>query len=148
MKRDRLATVLRLRRLDEQAAQVRLREALVALAETERALGQWAATLADEEAWLALVQAGPTTGSACQAASAAVAQARTRRDTAALAVGEAAGQMALTRDALAAATRRREVVERLRERQHALARRAEERAETVRLAEVATVQHVFGSREA
>ncbi len=145
MSRDRLATVLRLRQLDEQHARVRLHDALAARARAVADVGRCAVARAAEERWVAQLHAGGATGADYRAAASVLTSAVLAQERAVDALHRADGSVATARGRLAEVTKRREVVERLIERHRAMARLAAERREIARLSDVATTQYVYRS---
>lgn len=138
---DRLAVVLRLRRLDEERARLGLAAALTREADARERF-----TRARLEHETACAAAGALLGSAIDAAALAGAAAglevaERRMGTAADELTAARRNLEEARATLALATRRREAVERLRQRRLAEARRRRERQAERELTEIALVRH-------
>jgi flagellar protein FliJ len=143
----RLEVVLRLRRLSEDAARVRLATSLGAHRDAVAEVARLAVALDGERAALGRLQMAAAAGGDLREAHDAVEHAERR-----LAAGqdrlERAGSALLeARVTLAEAGRRREVVERLRDRARLAERRAAERLTEKQLAEFATVRHAWAEIE-
>jgi flagellar export protein FliJ len=141
--RFRLGVVLRLRQLDEDAARGRLGSAITARLAVVALRNEAAARLASEHAWLAQLQGtrGASAGEMHEAVR-AVGGAEAAHVSAIASVAAAEQALIEARARLAQATRRREVVERLRDRHVATERRRDEHAEVLRLADVAAIQYL------
>jgi len=139
----RLDVVLRLRRLAEDAARVRLATSLAAHREAVATGESLRAAASAELQRLVHLQVVGSPAGALRDAHDAVEHAE-RAVLAGLDRIEAAGRGLLeARSALADATRRREVVERLRERGREAERRAADRREVIALSEMATLRHAW-----
>lgn len=139
----RLGVVLRLREMEEEAARARLAAALDAHRSAVRSCDRATERLAEQAAALAEVQRGDGRADRLIDAARAMALAETRRAAAASAVESAAGVLMEQRDRLAEADRRREVVERLRDRIIAEERLADDRREQAAASDRATTRHAW-----
>ncbi len=139
----RLAIVLRLREIEEDAARGRLgvavRDHVAALADRDGV----AQRLADEHEWLRGLQERGGDSSELRTAAEALGTAEGRLSRAEETLAKTAQALLEARALLAQATKRREVVERLRDRHLAAERDREEKAEIARLSELANVQYAF-----
>jgi flagellar export protein FliJ len=143
-RRFRLAVVLRLREIEEDSARAALGGAIArhiaALADRHLALERVSA----EQVWLRRMQMQAEANAGTLREAARSIEAATVAATAADQSLNAAAQVLLeARARLAQAKRRREVVERLRDRHVAAERARDDHAEVLRLADVAGVQHVY-----
>ena len=143
-RRSRLAVVLRMRELAEQRARARLGETLAARHVAAGSLARLQARAASERAWLGLLL-GQQSASAADLRAGADSLALAQRE-----ISVAAHRLDLTdravldaRDALAVASRERDVVERLLDRIEQSERAAAERREIADLAEVAAGQRAW-----
>jgi len=138
---DRLAVVLRLRRLDEDRARLALAAALAA----ETAIRDRLDGIRTEHAaacrTLATLLGGPVGAASVAELTAAVEVLEARRRRLAVELETAVGAAGEARTRLALATRRREAVERLRTRRLAERRREVERRLERELTEIALVRH-------
>lgn len=138
--RFRLNVVLRLREMEEENARIRLGHALdahqKALALVQAALGR----AGDDQKWLSDLQRQPTEAGRFQSAVFAVEAAQRAVATAQERLGRAADALFEARRALAEATRRREVVERLRDRFLVAEKREMERRDVLAMSEIASTQ--------
>jgi flagellar export protein FliJ len=138
--RFRLGIVLRLREMAEESARIDLGHAVEAhqraVATTQAAHGR----AGDEMHWLSDLQQGSAEARQLQAAVAAVASAQRAIAVAQERLNRATKALFEARQTLAEATRRREVVERLRDRFLAEERRARDRLDTLTMAEIASSQ--------
>jgi flagellar export protein FliJ len=144
----RLDVVLRLRRIAEDSARSLLGQALARHLAAMAAVDELGQDVATERAQLEVLQ---------RAASAPAGDLREAHDGVEFAerallaatgrVEDAARALFESRAALATATRRREVVERLRDRAHETARRAADHKTEVEMAEFATVRHAWAEIE-
>jgi flagellar protein FliJ len=139
----RLAVVLRLRQLDEDAARAKLGEAIAQRIAAVSARDAVERRLAAEHAWLSQLQGVSAAAGELQAACRTVAGAESARIAAEQQVAVSERGVLEARARLAQASKRREVVERLRDRHLAAERQRAEHAEIVRLADVAAVQHLW-----
>ncbi len=145
---DRLAVVLRLRRIDEDRARLALARALALEAAARKGLAE---AEADHEAACAAARSllgGPLVAATLAGATAGLEVVERRRAAAADELERARRSLAEARTMLAAATRRREAVERLRARRLVEARRFAERLAERELAEIALVRWARALAEA
>jgi len=145
-RRFRLAIVLRLREIEEDAARGRLgvavRDHVAAVAERDGVSQR----LDEEHAWLRGLQQRGADAADLRIAAESLGTAEGRLSRAEETLGLTAQALLEARALLAQATKRREVVERLRDRHLAAEREREERAEIARLSELANVQYAFRDR--
>ncbi len=139
----RLGVVLRLREMEEEAARTRLAGALqthrLALGSHDEAVG-W---LAERSVALAAVQLDGGWAERLIASARALALAGERCAVASLAVETAAEALVTRRQELAGAARRRQVVERLRDRIASEERLATHRSEQAAASERTTARHAW-----
>ena len=143
-RRSRLDVVLRMRELAEQTARAQLGEALAAYDVARASAERLRERTVEERAWLGQLLAQPAADAAelraaADAVDLAERQALLGREQLRIAERTVEG----ARESLAAATRAREVVERLQTRLRAAERQAAERREIAELAEIASVRHVW-----
>ena len=139
--RFRLGIVLRLREMAEESARINLGHAIDANHKAV-ALVQSAQGRAGEDLrWLSDLQCDRTEAGQLQSAVYAGAAAQRAIVIAQERLGRATSALFEARQALAEATRQREVVERLRDRFMAEERRARDRLDTLAMAEIASTQH-------
>ena len=141
--RFRLGVVLRLRQLEEDSARAKLGAAITARSAAAALRNEIGARLTAEHAWLAQLQGGRGASAGdLQAAVRSVGSAEAALVSATANLAAAQQALVEARARLAQATKRREVVERLRDRHVAAERRRDEHAEIVRLADVAAIQYL------
>ena len=144
----RLDVVLRLRRIAEDNARGRLAEALSGHLAAAAELDQVGRDLAGERGKLETLQrAASTPAGDLRDAHDGVEFAERAHIAAGIKVEDAARALFESRAALATATRRREVVERLRDRARDSERRAADHRSEVEMAEFATVRHAWADVE-
>ena len=141
--RFRLGIVLRLREMAEETARIELSHALDshqrALAAVEAAQNR----AGQELRWLSDLHGGTSEAAQLQSAVFAVAAAQRAIVGAQERLGRATDALFEARQRLADATRRREVVERLRDRFLVVQRREMEHRDTMAMAEIASNQHAI-----
>ena len=143
----RLAVVLRLREMAEESARIELGHAVVG---HQRAVSmvEAAERQVDEElASLGQLQRSRARAGELQTAVDATAFAQRGVVSAQERLGKASDALFEARRILAEATRQREVVERLRDRFLAAERRAQDRLDTLTMAEIASTQHAVRARD-
>jgi flagellar export protein FliJ len=137
----RLGIVLRLREMEEETARIALGHALDdhqrAVATVSAAQGR----AGQEAQWLSDLQHRPAEAGQLQSAVRAVDSAQRAIAAAQEKLGRATDTLFQARRLLAEATRRREVVERLRDRFVAAERREMERRDAMAMSEIASTQH-------
>jgi flagellar export protein FliJ len=144
----RLDVVLRLRRIAEETARGRLAEALSMHLAAAAELNKVGRDLAGERGKLERLQrAASSPAGDLRDAHDGVEFAEHARIAAGIKVEDAARALFESRAALATATRRREVVERLRDRARDSERRAADHRTEVEMAEFATVRHAWADVE-
>ena len=139
--RFRLGIVLRLREMAEESARIDLGHAVDAHQRAVAVVQAAHGRAGDELHWLSDLQCGGADGGQLQSAVLAVAAAQRAILAAQERLGRATNALFEARKSLAEATRRREVVERLRDRFLAEERRAGDRLDTLAMAEIASTQH-------
>jgi flagellar export protein FliJ len=139
--RFRLGIVLRLREMAEESARIELGHAVDAhqraVAVVQAAQGRAGAELR----WLSDLHGETAAAGELQSAVLAVASAQRNIVASQEKLGRATKALFDARQALAEASRQREVVERLRDRFLAEERRASDRLDTLAMAEIASTQH-------
>jgi flagellar protein FliJ len=145
----RLGVVLRLREMAEDAARARLATAVDAhrLA-TEELIDRTAAEHEAQAREMTLAEGGSTAGD-LRAARAGIENAEAATNVARGKLEKASEGLMLARSALAEASKRREVVERLRDRMRQMEAREAQHREDNQLSEIAGVRHAraLGTRE-
>jgi flagellar export protein FliJ len=144
----RLDIVLRLRRIAEDNARTVVGQVLARHLAAVAEVGRLRTEAASERAQLETLQRAPSSpGGDLRDAHDGVEFAERALFAAAGRVEDAARALFESRAALATATRRREVVERLRDRARETARRAADHKTEVEMAEFATVRHAWADIE-
>ena len=143
----RLDVVLRLRRLAEDGARARLATSLGQHREAARAAERLAFDLDGERDALVGLQAARASGGQIRDSHDAVEHAERALEIGRQRLAQAGEALFRARAALADATSRREVVERLRDRARLTERRATERRAELELAEFATIRHAWAEIE-
>jgi len=141
--RFRLGIVLRLREMAEETARIELGHALDAHQKAVNAVAAAQGRAGQELRWLSALQGRPSDGGELQSAVLAVAAAERAIVAAEERLGKATNALFEARRSLAEASKQREVVERLRDRFLAEERRAAERLDNLRMAEIASTQHAI-----
>jgi flagellar export protein FliJ len=142
-RRIKLGVVLRLRELEEEEARAELAAAVEAHRRAVTARDDTATELARRSMDLTEIQLQPGASDRLIGAARALLAAGERREHANVAVKSAADMLMNRRGRLAEVSRRREVVERLRDRILAEERLAEDRLEQAVANEMATTRHVW-----
>jgi len=143
----RLDVVLRLRRLAEDGARTRLATSLADHRAAARAAERLTDDLAAEYDALLGLQNGGATGGQIRESHDAVEFAERALEAGRSRLARAGQALLDARSALAEASRRREVVERLRDRARAADRREVEHRAELELSEFATVRHAWAEIE-
>jgi flagellar protein FliJ len=143
----RLDVVLRLRRLAEDGARARLATSLTDHRTAALATERLAFALEGEREILVALQVGGTAGGLIRDGHDAVEHAERSLDAGRERLARAAEALLQARAFLADASRRREVVERLRDRAALVRRRVAEHDAELELSEFATVRHAWAEIE-
>ncbi len=144
--RFRLGIVLRLREMAEESARIDLGHAVAAHQRAVALVQAAQGRAGDDMRYLSDLQRSRAEAGQLQSAVLAVASAQRGIVAAQERLGRATSALFEARRALAEATRRREVVERLRDRFMAEERRARDRLDTLAMAEIASTQHATRAR--
>jgi flagellar export protein FliJ len=139
--RFRLGIVLRLREMAEESARINLSHAVEAHQRAVAVVQQAQGRAGAELRFLADLQSSPAEAGELQSAVLALGAAQRAIVAAQERLGRATSSLFEARQALAEATKRREVVERLRDRFLAEERRAGDRLDMLAMAEIASTQH-------
>jgi flagellar export protein FliJ len=139
--RFRLGIVLRLREMAEESARIDLGHALDTHQDAVRGVEAAEGRAGSDMLWLSDLQRGGAAAGQLQTAVLAVSGAQRGIASAQERLGQATRLLFEARQHLAEATRRREVVERLRDRFVAAERRERERQDAMAMAEIASTQH-------
>jgi flagellar export protein FliJ len=139
--RFRLGIVLRLREMAEESARIALGHAVDTHSRAVTAVQEAQGRAGDEMRYLSDLQCTTAEAGQLQSAVAAVASAQRGIAVAQERLGRATNALFEARQALADATRQREVVERLRDRFLAEERRIRDHLDTLTMAEIASAQH-------
>ncbi|HEX8941145.1 MAG TPA: flagellar FliJ family protein [Candidatus Limnocylindrales bacterium] len=142
-RRFRLSVVLRLREMAEDARRVELAAALADHARAVAAADALAERVRLERRWLTSLQRGASAAGELQAAAAGMDLAERGLAAGRERVAAAAARLLEARRALAEASRRREVVERLRDRFVAAQRLEADRREAAELSEISISRHAW-----
>lgn len=143
----RLDVVLRLRRLAEDAARARLATTLADHREAALATERLAFSLDGEREILVRLQAAGAAGGLIREGHDAVEHSERAVETGRERLARAAEALMRARVSLADASRRREVVERLRDRAKLAQRHAAEHQAELELSEFATIRHAWAEIE-
>ena len=139
--RFRLGIVLRLREMAEESARIDLGHAVDAHQRAVAVVQAAQGRAGEELRYLAELQSGSSEAGQLQSAVLALGSAQRAIVAAQERLGRATNALFESRQALAEATKRREVVERLRDRFLTEERRARDRLDTLAMAEIASAQH-------
>ena len=139
--RFRLGIVLRLREMTEESARIDLGHAVDAHQRAVAIVQAAQCRAGDDLRWLSDLQRSSAEAGQLQSAVYAVAAAQRAIVASQERLGRAPSALFEARQALAEATKQREVVERLRDRFMAEERRARDRLDTLAMAEIASTQH-------